>query len=301
MFIFQELASLYQDLYSFVAIFIWHLHLILGWLVLLLVWSHLLPSLELALDILLRLVVRLLLHLIHVLAAASCYLLILSLHLLLHLGLLLLSRHHLLLDLCLVSLRHLTRCHLTRLRLLAYWHLWHEISSALSLQICIACLHLLLSLLLIALMILHRALIRCSVLPLMFTIPWMQVLVELKPIEMKVFPLLGVFLWKISRCTLICHSFLLEILSFLLIFIMIGWLARFPKLADWPIGILVLNPVMIVAILLEVVYFTRNFLNFLTLIQLLLLRFGLTSQLAVLVFHDLMRFIFVVVFDFHVF
>ena len=58
---------------------------------------------------------------------------------------------------------------------------------------------------------------------------------------------------------------------------------------------------MIVAILLEVVYFTRNFLNFLTLIQLLLLRFGLTSQLAVLVFHDLMRFIFVVVFDFHVF
>ena len=156
MFIFQELASLYQDLCSFVAIFIWHLHLILGWLILLWVWSHLLPSLELALDILLGLVVRLLWHLIHVLAATSCYLWILSLHLLMHLSLLLLSRHHLLLDLCLVSLRHLTRRHLTRLRLLAYWHLWHEISSALSLQICIACLHLLLSLLLIALMILQN-------------------------------------------------------------------------------------------------------------------------------------------------
>ena len=173
MFIFLDLASLNQNLCSFVAIFIWILHLILGWLILLWVWSHLLPSLELALDILLGLVVRLLWHIIHVLAATSCYLWILSLHLLMHLGLLLLSRHHLLLDLCLVSLWHLSWRHLTRLRLLAHWHLWNEIPSALSLHVCITCLHLLLSLLLIALMVLHWTLICCSVLPFMFTIPWM--------------------------------------------------------------------------------------------------------------------------------
>ena len=62
-----------------------------------------------------------------------------------------------------------------------------------------------------------------------------------------------------------------------------------------------LNPVMVVVVLLEVVYFVGDSLNSLTLLLQLLLSFILSPQFAVLDLFDPVRLILVEVFDFHVF
>ena len=62
-----------------------------------------------------------------------------------------------------------------------------------------------------------------------------------------------------------------------------------------------LNPVMVVVVLLEVVYFVGDSLNSLTLLLQLLLSFILSPQFAVLDLFDPVRLVLVVVFDFHIF
>ena len=149
----------------------------------------------------LSLAVLLLRHLalVHVLASPSLYLLVLPLDLLMHLGLLL-PRHHLLLQLSLIGLLYLAGSNLIGLGLLGHAHWLNHLSCVLPLHICIlllaSCLHLL-SLLLIAIRVLHRAFICCRVLPLVLAVSRVQVFVQLEPVEVQVFPLLGVLLWQV--------------------------------------------------------------------------------------------------------
>ena len=114
-----------------------------------------------------------------------------------HLGLLL-PHHHLLLQLCLIRLLYLPWINLVGLGLLDHTHWLHHLSRALPLHVGILLLagrlHLL-GLLLIPIRVLKWSLISGCMLPLVLAISWVEVFVQLEPVEVQVFPLLGVFLW----------------------------------------------------------------------------------------------------------